>query len=234
MSNWGTAIQRLAEETVRSADTEDDKYARCLESAFKYVSHENLWFNQSSYTFNLTDGTANYGQETAGGAADGYPADFLKVRHATVQLAGSSTYHPLGAPVTIEDYRECHAHDDDTGYPQVYAFYGNEFLFLPTPNDAHAVTIDYTKNLGTPINAYSGGAWVTTVNGSAITDAYTNAWFSDGQELLVCRARFYWYTRFDRNKDESLIALADYKAELEQLRRLSRKFVKPRPTRPWV
>ena len=234
MSNWGTAIERLAEETVRSSGNEDAKFARCLESSLKYISHENLWFNQASYEFNLTDSVAAYGQETDDGDADGYPSDFLKVRLATLQLDGTSTYHPLGAPITIEEYRKAHAHDDDTGYPQAYAFYANELLFIPTPNDSHAVTIDYTQNLGVPVNSFADGVWATKVNGSAVTPEYTNQWFTNGQELLIARARFYWYTRFDRNRDQSLTALADFNEERKQLLKLSRKFIKPRPTRPWV
>jgi hypothetical protein len=76
--------------------------------------------------------------------------------------------------------------------------------------------------------------WSTTVSGIAITPEYTNAWFTDGQELMLSRARFFWYSRFDRNKDQSIIAMGDYRTELDRLRFQSRKYVKPRPTRPWV
>lgn len=233
MSNWGTMIQRLKDECVRSNAAEDDKFARCVEWAIRHYRQERFFFNEASYDFNTTDGTASYGQESSSGAADGYPSDMLAFIGFTIDI--SDSLNPV-EPISISAYRNIHSHSTDTGYPELVAWYDEQFWFWPTPNGTMSVTLDYIKDLGTPINSYdaTSDAWSTTVGGSAITDAYTNSWFTHGQNLIAARARFHFYSKFDRNKEEAALARADEFDELKRLRDQSNKAVLPPKVVPFV
>jgi hypothetical protein len=227
-------IQRLAEETVRSDSAETDKFARCVEWAIRYYRRERFSFNESVWTFNTAADQASSGADSgtpAAAAGDGYAPDFL--RYIQLTLKYDSTYFPLD-PISHSEYRDVRTNDSTTGIPELFSWYEEKFYFYQTPDDAYEITLDYIKDIGTPLSTYADGSWSTTIDGVAIPDSYTSSWFDEAANLIAARARFQWYSKFDRNKDEAAIAAGDERQELRSLRIQSNTAVLPPVVRPFA
>ncbi len=231
MANWGTLKQRLKEETLKEGSLSGDHRARALEAAIKYYRNHRFWFNESDFSFVTVDQTAAYGQEGADGRGDGYPSDLLKIIVATIKV--NNFNYPL-KPIAVKEYREIFLNTTYTGYPENFMYQGDQIYLEPTPNGVYTVSCDYVQDLGTPTASYSGSTWSTTVGGVAIRDTYTNAWFTDAQELVMCRAKWWLYSKHYKNVESAQIAKLSELEEYRQLTLDSNKVITPRDAVAWV
>lgn len=203
MSNWGTAVQTVKERIHRYGTADPDTIKRALAEAIRKYSTVNFYFNQGTYDINLTAATYNYGEETTSGLADGYPADMLKPIKLSLQV--SSTWHKI-FPISIDLFRDLFVATSYQGYPFKWAWFGEELLFHPTPNAVYVVRMDYVKDIGTPVPTYASSAWSYTVGGDAVTDVYTNAWFTTGLDLITARAVYYLASQHFSNQELAMLA----------------------------
>ena len=188
MSNWGTAKRRVVEETHRYGTLDDDFASRALCWAIDRFKTENLKFNQDTDDFSTVAGTYSYDKETSDGAGDGYPT--YMVMPIELSLIVSDSYYIM-TNEPIREFRRNQVASSYRGYPSRWVWEFEKFLFDPTPNGVYTVRVDYTKDLGTPVASYASSAWTYSVKGVSLTDAYTNAWFTQGMEVIVAAAKWW-------------------------------------------
>jgi hypothetical protein len=138
--------------------------------------------------------------------------------------------------VSLSCFRDLFTNENNTGYPDTFTYYDDKFYLWQIPNGTHTVRLDYIQDIGTPINSYDPDtdAWSTTVGGVAITNSYTNSWFTLGLELVVAGAKYRWYAKYDRNKEEAQLAYGEAREELRALEYDSRKGKLPPRTKPYI
>jgi hypothetical protein len=168
----------------------------------------------------LTAGTFEYGEETAAGDADGYPNEFLKARVITLEVDGYVQWPIQSVP--LRRFRKDQITSSYRGYPDRYSWDREKILFDPTPNGAYSVILDYTANIGTPIAKYADDAWTFTASvtgavssvGQSISDTDTNAWYSEGSDLITELVKEYLYSRVW--KDPQNAQMAKFNADEER------------------
>lgn len=230
MSNWITMKRTVQEMVHRYGASDDDIIARAICEAIRHYNTTRFFFNHGSYDFSTVAGTASYGQETSAGQGDGYPSDMLKI--IKFGITETNTYYDL-QPVSWDQYRELYSSTSYRGYPSRYSWFGKEIHLDPTPNDVYTATIDYIKDIGTPVPSWNGSAWSYSVGGSAVSDAYTNDWFTEGVDLIAARSLYYISTQFLQNAEVAAYARAQEREVLNDLMQSSNvSDVTPHP-RPW-
>lgn len=185
--NWASTVQRIKEELHRFGSADEDTIKRAICRAIFHYEDTHLKFNNATYDITLTAGTLAYGEESAAGAADGYPSDFKKVLNLSIVHSGYT--YPTMIGLNIRDFRKVQELSTSRGYPCEYTIFDDEILLNPAPSDAFTLRLDYIQDLGVPVAKYEDGAWTYTYNGTAITDATTNAWFTEGEDLIAERSK---------------------------------------------
>jgi hypothetical protein len=225
--NWGTMVRRVQEEVHRYDDDSKDRIKRAICHAVDNEQYNDYYFNESTYTFILTSGTFEYGQETSAGDADGHPADFLKIREMTLEVDGYVQW-PIRA-VPLRRFRKDQITSSYRGYPDRYSWDREKILFDPTPNGAYNVILDYTADIGTPYARYSAaGTWVynyfdsSTGSDESVVDLTANAWFEEGSELILSVAKEYLYSNVFEDLQKAQVSRSHAEDERKRLRRESR------------
>ena len=209
MSNWGTLVRRIQEETHRYDPDSLDRIKRAICHAVDDEQYRDFYFNEATYDFATVAGTNEYEEESSAGAADGYPADFLKLREATL-IVSSYSYGPVDV-VPLRRWRKNNVSSGWQGYPDQVTWDREKLIFWPSPNGVYTITIDYTKNIGTPIANYvqSGGffwSFTNSLDGTTMVDFSTNAWFVEGADLINEAAKEYLYAHVWKDLQEANVA----------------------------
>jgi hypothetical protein len=233
MSDWRTTKRSIQERIHRYGTNDPDTISRALAEAIRFYSRHNFWFNEDSYDFTLTDGTENYGEESSPGAADGYPADMLKAIKLSLKV--SNSWYDI-TNMSISKYRKLFIESSYKGYPEHWTWYAKEFLFEPAPNGDYTVRLDYTKDIGTPVESYDGSNWSFTdsTDGTTVDDGWTNDWMTEAADLVVARACWWLLTHVFRNTELGMLAKAEEEQQLKELFIDSEHSQVPGPVRPWI
>lgn len=230
MSNWRTAKRTVQEMLHRHGTSDPDINSRAICEAIRHYSSVNFYFNQGTYDFLTTDGENEYGTETESGAADGYPQDMVKPIKMSLQV--SSTWYDI-SPISIDYYRDLFQSTSYKGFPEKWAWFSQNIMLEPTPNDEYTVRLDYIKDIGSPVASYSGTAWSFLVGGSAVAETYTNGWFVQALDLIVSRSVYFVATQYLQNNELAMFSKAQ---EMEKLSELlvgsETSEISPEP-RPW-
>ncbi len=113
-----------------------------------------------------------------------------------------------------------------TGNPDFYGIdvHSHELVLIPVPyQDGDVVTFKYITDLGVPSFKYTSGAWTFYAPNStvALTDSFSNAWFTDYYELTMNRAAFLlWTTVYGGSEEAQIKAQEHLKLWAEQLNKL--------------
>jgi hypothetical protein len=206
MSDWQTLVRRIQEETHRYDSDSEDRIKRAICHAIKDEQYRDYYFNEATYDITLASGTFEYGEESSTGAADGYPAEFLKVRELTLEVSGYVQW-PIRT-VPLRRFRKDQITSSYRGYPDRWAWDREKILLDPTPNGAYTMITDYTANIGTPLAKYSGGSWAFTnsLTGAAIANADTLAWYDEAADLVCEMAKEYLYSNVWKDPQDAQIA----------------------------
>lgn len=90
----------------------------------------------------------------------------------------------------------------DTGFPSYYDYYNKQLLLYPTPDKEYNIRLVLQ-----PMRL----AEIKDIN-------EPHPWFTDGFDLLRCRARYEFYKNIVHDMDRAGLAYADYEEQLSALR----------------
>lgn len=206
MSNWGTMVQTISEEARRSSSPSAVELAathRAICDAIRQERYEEYRFNSDSFTFTSTAGVAAYGVDS--GAGDGYPANLLRVDDDTLTTTISGTVRPV-VKKPISFIRQVESSTSTQSYPVWWAWHENQMVFYPKFHVAMTVSGDYLKDIGTPTYSYDAGGATWSVlkpDGTAMDNAYTSSWFTDGFILISAQAKWFFLKRYLKDDEEA-------------------------------
>lgn len=235
MSDYQTLIRTIQEDTHRKDSTSEDRIKRMIARSLRELKFEPFYFNEATYDFATVTGTDEYGEESSAGAADGYPADFLKMRELTL-IVSSYSYGPVDI-VPLRRWRKNNVSSGWQGYPDQATWEREKIILWPSPNGVYTITLDYTKDLGIPVATYTDStdtwAYTDSQTGSAMTASDTNAWYTNGQRLVAELAKYHLYSKVWKDREEASAAMQQFTQEKKLLIREGRGSHTPQPHRKY-
>lgn len=131
-----------------------------IQTAIAYYKNQPLWFNEHAATTTTSSSLEIYA----------LPDDLIEPQRLTVQV--SNDEYPLNQR-TWEWFVDRRRNSSTfLSYPTDWVLYRNQIYLYPTPNGAYPMSMYFVREIGT-----------LTVS------ADTNAWMTDGEELIRSRAK---------------------------------------------
>jgi hypothetical protein len=160
---------RIASELRRSNIS--TQIASAIETAIKSYQHERFDWNESrEISFNTVNGQWQYDADD-----DADLGLVLRWDYVLAEIGGN--YYTL-MPMTPGQIELLNGDGDFFGQPLNWAYYGNQFLVYPIPNEAFPIRI--------------GGM---IAKAAPATDAEANnVWMVQAEKLIRCRAKYELYT----------------------------------------
>ena len=182
MSNFGVMQSDIADELNKT--NLGPQIRRTIVAAMNKYRNKRFKFNKASSTFTTSDGQAEYP------LPDGYIGDEL------IEVLDGNFNDVL----TKRDFSWVASNDNHTSYksePRVYAIIDSENMRLfPKPDsDDYKMVVHYHKDLNAP--GISGA-----ISRSA-ADAVTNAWMTDGYDLIRLEAKMRIYLDVLRGQESA-------------------------------
>lgn len=174
---YGTMQDRIADELARSDLTSQIKLS--IQSAIDHYERQAFYFNESQFTFSTVASQEYYG--SADSSSIPLLSDILSVR---ITVNGS-TY-----TLIERDFQYLEAISTNSGYtgdPTEFCYFAKQFRFYPIPSAARTIQVSGTLRLS---------------DLSATAD--TNAWMTDAEELIRCRAKYDLFMHVIRSPEEAL------------------------------
>src|SRR5262249_7601549 len=147
---------------------------RAMVESIKFNSTSHYYFNESRTEVPLLSGVYNYP----------LPADYIELIGRPFYLSFGST--GLGKPLDycstdeLESYVGGAETSTDISGPKLYSVYRAELLLFPLPpKTGDKVKFRYVKDVGVPLSSFSTTWAFKQPSGAAMTDAFTNEWFTD-------------------------------------------------------
>lgn len=195
MSNFRAMIDRIADELDDGGIEEQIK--REINSAIRQYSTKRLFLTERSFTFTTVANQPDYDIDDAADIDT-----FLEVQDSYVTVGG------IRYPMTPIDYPTLSASQNGiitSERPTNWAFFARAFWLFPIPTGAAVVTI-------------SGHCRFAVLSG----DTDTNAWMTDGEELIRARAKRRLAANVTKDLDEAQSAGAQEIEALDALERETR------------
>ena len=168
MTTLATMKTRIASELRRSNIS--TQIASAIATAIESYQHERFWFNETrEITFNTVSGQWQYDDGDEPDLALVLRWDYVKAE------IGDNIYTLL--PMSAEEIDTLNSDGDFTGQPLNWAFYNNQFLIYPVPNDAFPIRI----------------AGMIAKAAPASDDEAGNPWMTHAERLIRCRAKYELY-----------------------------------------
>lgn len=163
--SYGDMQRRIADELLRSDLTSQIQNA--IQTAIKEYERNPFYFNQlrQDTAFNTS-----HGQEFYTSATSSLIASMVTLNRVTVTVSGNRYSMNPRTPEYMEDTS---VNPVVYGQPVDYAYFAEQLRFYPIPDNAYAVALSGIYRLNTLSNS---------------TD--TNAWTSDAELLIRCRAKY--------------------------------------------
>lgn len=212
MSDWQTVRKVILEEVDRPNDT---TYAnRALVEALRFHRSDHYWFNEGYFDLLTTADTYRYK----------LPDDFVRqIGELYRSPSGSPTARYRLANRTVDfvtQYRHVGTDPDrwgsweagiSSGPPSSYAYFNGELVLQPIPDtSSDIISGRYVRDLGIPSIKYDGTNWLLYEPWSQTTTlpaTFTNAWLTEGQDLIRSRAVHILQQRYYRNPEAAQAAL---------------------------
>lgn len=240
MSDFGTIKQELLRivgvDTTSAGSVADSDAGRAICEAIRFNRRYLLGFNQSEYEITTENGVQKYP----------LPRDFLGLTGPVYWSQNSGA-----DPPTFSGRRELVWRPMAWIEANLYRVPGtSEYLNLgdsraygidmkdrtlalsPVPGSSNSrLDFSYHRDPGTPKYAYASSAWAFTTPYSedAITDSFTNEWFTDAYHLVLNRAVYVYMSRLQSGVEESAPkqegALRMWGEELARLRGEQARYV---------
>lgn len=234
-------VQRIQDEVIRNTSVDSVYIKKAIVTSIRHYRYHRFWFNQGGFSMVTADGDQEYTAISSG--SDGYPRDLISVDRLT--LTHNDSLIPL-EKVGIQRLRDLDASASHEARPSHWAFHHETLILYPTPDAVYTITGDYVRELtvsdpglGTSyapgIEAtYVSPNWTfTDMDGTALTDDCTNAWFDEAEELIRAKAKSLVYGEVLR--DSKGAAEQEILAELyfRNLKLASGQFEMPDAIVPW-
>ena len=193
-ANIGTFIQRIINEVGRASSEDEDAIKLAMISAMRHFEPLQLWWQESTFTFDLTVNEQEYGEETA--STEGLPSDFL-APIAVYILVGGTRWLPLKQDV-IDNVRWFTPTSTVVGVPSRWCYWDDKMYLTPIPNEVGtSIRIDYYAAEGIPTYTWDGGEMVFTgSSGETLSNNWFSNWFDKGEELLRARTKWDLYYNY--------------------------------------
>lgn len=163
MSNLTTMIDRIADELDDGGI--DTQIEREIRSAIRHYSTKRFFFTEGSFTFATVANQESYDIDDAADIDT-----FLEVQDSYLTTGGLRyQLKPVDFPALSDAQNGAY-----TSRPTNWAFFNRSFRLYPIPDAAYTVTI-------------SGHVRLVTLDSSNPS----NAWMTDGEELIRARAKRY-------------------------------------------
>jgi len=170
--NFGDMIDRISGYIRRDGITGDVRDA--IIKAISFYEGDRFHFNEGEASATTAAGTPLYT----------LPLDYREAD--TFKITKSDGYSYVLKPVTYQYINELDINQNSGwGEPTVYATYRDQLRLYPVPDQAYTLELSYQKDL-------------TEVSASSSTAA-TNAWMSDGANLIEAKAMAYLFRYRLRN-----------------------------------
>lgn len=164
MTTYGDLQSRIADELARSDLTA--QIALEIQSAITHYSRKRFWFNEvNDASFSTVIGQEYYSASDLAAIGTLLEIDSLKLFY-------SSTVRIPLMPRTWEWFENTSVTTVSTGYPTDYVYYDSKIRLYPIPNVVKTLYLSYVQALPT-----------------LSLSADTNAWMTEGEELIRYRAR---------------------------------------------
>lgn len=161
--------------------------ATAVQNAIDYYDRERFWFNEAIATASTVASTQNLD----------VPTDFIAADTLRVTINSSKLDLTRRTKAYIDAITVTASH---TGQPSDYAVYNQDLWLWPIPAAVYTLTLTYHKSLA----ALSGAS-------------DTNAWMTEGEQLIRNRAEWELYAYVVRDPDMAALCKA---AEMEALQSL--------------
>ena len=194
MSTFGLMIDRIDDELDRGG-TLTSQIEKAIKTAIAAYERRRFWFNEArSVTFNTVDG-----QEFYTGSDQSAIPTLLEIDRIKLTISGSDQIDLERVPYSELEH-DSSSLTVDEGQPTSYAYYGQSLRLYPIPDAAYAVRVSGVSELATL---------------SATTD--TNAWMTDGEALIRCRAKRELLTHVIRDSESAREMAEAESAELRSM-----------------
>lgn len=193
MTTFGTMRDRIADELDRADMT--TQIEREIKSAIQHYDKQRFWFNEvRNVSFATVDGTEYYGS-----SADSDIPNLLFIDTLRVAITATDKYDLERVP-----FQELNSISDsitaDEGQPTKYAYYAKQIRLYPIPDASYSI--------------YGAGVMYL---GDLSVSADTNAWMTDGEELIRARAKWSILNHVIRDREAAGDMKAIEKEELDAL-----------------
>lgn len=175
MTTYGAMQDRIADEVTRSDLT--SQIQKSIQTAIKRYEREEFYFNVTTGTFSTVAG-----QEYYGTAANSDIPNIARLISATIDIDGSESLLEIIGYEEIERLSDGSSRAD----PDNIAYYTQRVRLYPIPNAIRIVTLTYIDRFAEL---------------SASGD--TNAWMTDGEELIRTCAKADLFNHVIRSYDEA-------------------------------
>lgn len=183
MSNYGTLQSRIANEIARTDLTAEIKEA--IQTSIKKYERKRYYFNvKVESTFSTVSDQEYY---TSSALSD--IPDIAEIISATIAVSGVKQPLEWFDHVQIDQMQNGQV----KGTPEAYSYAEQRLRLYPIPNSVQTITLAYVYRFAT-----------------LSADGNTNAWMTDGEELIRCCAKseLYEHVIRDPNTADRMLARA--------------------------
>lgn len=182
MSTLSVMVTRIEDEILRT-DINDNVQA-AIKSAIRHYESHRFWFTEGNNDADSVTTTTNSTTYTLS-------AEWINIDSFTVEVS-SNEYQLI--PRTVDWFREINTNPSTVvGIPTDYALHNNTFWLYPTANGSY------------PLRIY-GHRKITSLDGSGdltLTSSTSGSWFSDAEDLIRNRAKYYLYADVLENPERA-------------------------------
>lgn len=186
-SNVLAFITAITGEVSNAGNTKVDQQLRfALVHALSRVSGVRAGWNEGTFSFTSTIGISEYGAGTAGFPKDASEFDLIEVQ------TQSGAFYEEVRPRTLLEVRESIRDSMGAGspYPDIYCWYAQQLMFAPAFSAARTVRGYYQRD------ARRDEATGALIEATTASDAFTNQWLSQGEDLLWAKTLEIYHARF--------------------------------------
>lgn len=189
MSDWGTLIRRLQDDS-HSAISAQDAGRRAVDS-MRFHREKRLWWSERQFQLKLTPGISVYKP----GDGWGLPEDLFEIASKSLRIRRSLTSQSADFYIcraTSDEMDHYKAADTSQGDPLAWDWYQGSLEFWPPPREEAWAEGRYMRNLEIPVVRWDGSSYtfILPSTEAAVPDNWTCDWISqDGSgELIYARA----------------------------------------------
>lgn len=181
MSTFGTMIDRIEDEILRTDINSNVQQA--IKSAIAHYEAHRFWFTEGNSS--ITTGSSNTATYTVS-------SEWVNIDVLTATV--NSSEFPL-IKRTADWFRKVNTNPATVvGIPTDYALHANALWLYPSPSTAYTVTTYGHKKI----------TELDSTGHLTLTDTtVTNAWFTDAEEVIRNRAKYYLYADVLENQERA-------------------------------